>query len=278
MKKKILYTTMFSILSFAAHADNTEAELKKMLLQLSPDSVAEKTDLKFSKEEKVVSFKPELKIETNKVLEKNLIINKKEYVSKKEEVNTFQPEDPEEVNTVIIPMSDEENHVTNLNSNQFEENLKINNEIPSHDHVYLLNIPVQTEIKPNEDLYIYPYRGSIIYDDGKLISSSPLKFTDKTTFCYFLVEKSGSVRRLKSDSPTQLYITGNKSIKGSFSSNLNPKETLFKYETTFSLNNEHLKAIRCISTENKLPLTIEDFNRETGNRFNFIFPSIVDIQ
>lgn len=277
MKKKILYTTMFSILSFAAHADNTEAELKKMLLQLSPDSVVEKTDLQNSKEEKVSSVTPELKIKAAEILVTELNANKKE-VAIKEDVNKFQPEDPEDVDTVIIPMSDEENHVTNLNSNQFEENLKTNNEIPSHDHVYLLNIPVQTEIKPNEDLYIYPYRGSIIYDDGKLVSSSPLKFTDKTTFCYFLVEKSGSVRRLKANSPTQLYITGNKSIKGSFSSNLNPKEVLFKYETTFSLNNEHLKAIRCISTENKLPLTIEDFNRETGNRFNFIFPSIVDIQ
>ena len=31
MKKKILYTTMFSILSFAAHADNTEAEKKNVI-------------------------------------------------------------------------------------------------------------------------------------------------------------------------------------------------------------------------------------------------------
>lgn len=238
MNKKILCTTLLSIFSFGAYADNTtELELKKILAQLDPEYTVEE-------------------------------------VVEADGTKQFELEPTGQIETITATNDDNSLKISN-NSTDIES---VDEElIESFDHVFLLNVPIETQIKPNEDIYIYPYRSAIIYNDGKLVSSSPLKLNDSTTFCYFVVEKSGHVRRMKENSKNTLLITGNKSIKGNFSSHINDKIVLEKFETTFSLDNEHLKAIKCLTTEKKLPLTIEDFNRETGNKFNFIFPSIIDI-
>lgn len=179
-------------------------------------------------------------------------------------------------------LSIEESLNTNIVSNESKYDIDSIDDIKTNDHVYLLNIPKNTQIVNNDDIYIYPYRSAIIFDDGKIVSSVPLKFTDTTTFCYFNVEESGDIRRLRSsnDNPDEHAITvvgNNSKHEDDVYLSEDSDKPLNIYTTELMLDHKHIKNIKCISTESNDYLTIEDFNRETGNRFNFNFPPVVDI-
>lgn len=147
--------------------------------------------------------------------------------------------------------------------------------INSYDHVYLLNVPIQTKLYANNDIYIYPYRDGIIYKDGEIVSKSPLEKNVETTFCYLKVAESGTIRRFKSADDKFLTITNNYSTKQVFSNEND--EVLELYQTTFYIDNEHIDLIRCLTTEKKMPMTIGDMQKQMGNLLKFEFPEIVDI-
>tara|TARA_B100002019_G_C21272471_1_gene603159 strand:- start:4282 stop:5055 length:774 start_codon:yes stop_codon:yes gene_type:complete len=148
-------------------------------------------------------------------------------------------------------------------------------DVDSYDHVYLLNIPVKTELYANKDIYIYPYRDGIIYKDGEIISKSPLEENVETTFCYLRVPESGTIRRFKSSDDKSLTIENNYSTKQVFSNEEESKLDL--YQSTFYIDNDHIDFIRCLTTEKKMPMTIGDMQKQMGNLFTFKFPEIVDI-
>ena len=162
---------------------------------------------------------------------------------------------------------DEESKGINLKS--------VNGNIDSYDHVYLLNIPIETKLYANQDLYIYPYRDGIIYKDGELISKAPLEDNVETTYCYIKVEESGTIRRFKANQDKSLTVTSNYSTKQVFKNENN--KVLEMYQTTFYFDNDHIKSLRCLTTEKKMPMTIGDMNKQMGDLFKFEFPEIVDI-
>jgi hypothetical protein len=291
MKKHLLGLIILSATTFSAHSnDTTELQLKAILQDLGED----------------IQIK-EPKLKSTTTINSAIIESKKENISITQ-VDSAAPIKPiveithinneDKNNAEIIPseiklsttakLKLDKEKLTTLNISEelkiLEKNVdyspqtNIDEKIKTNDNVYLLNIPVGTEIKPNEDLYIYPYRTAIVFDDGKIVSSIPLKFSDETTFCYLLVEESGDVRRLKENSSFKMIVSDNQSSRGEYLSHLNENKIVEKHNTDLTLDNEHIKAIKCLTTEQDKPLKIEDFNRETGNRFNIIFPPIVDIK
>lgn len=282
MKQKLIWLLLIILSPMYSNAtDNSynEKELKKILEALGEPV---KTNVE---KRAVVSNIAVVDSEIKEVENLNLIekeIQVQEQVQEQEQVQTLFS-DSEDVPNIIeeefetLSIESEMTSFTREDNTQFSKN----NEVKTNDHVYLLNIPKNTKIFNNEDIYIYPYRTAIIFDDGKVISSIPLKFNDETTFCYFIVEESGDVRRFKAnsnlDNDKLITITGNISDSGKFKSHINENKIVHKHTTELQLDHEHIKTIKCISTESEKPLTIEDFNRETGNRFIFNFPPIVDI-
>lgn len=291
MKKHLLGLIILSATTFSAQSnDTTELQLKAILQDLGEEIQIKKPEqispvlieskiIEPKKEKSIVthidSAAPIKQIVVNTPINNDLIDNIEINSSKKK-------------STVIANSSVEKEKLATLNISEelkileknvdYSPQVSIDEKIKTNDNVYLLNIPVGTEIKPNEDLYIYPYRTAIVFDDGKIVSSIPLKFSDETTFCYLLVEESGDVRRLKENSSFKMIVSDNQSSRGEYLSHLNENKIVEKHNTDLTLDNEHIKAIKCLTTEQNKPLKIEDFNRETGNRFNIIFPPIVDIQ
>jgi hypothetical protein len=272
MKKKILCISMFSALSFGIQAEtDNQAELESILLSLSSDklTVAQPVKKEIKKRNNMPSKKgyDTKEIVTNNGIE-TVYIKNEAYVRKN--VN-----DNHKVKLEMNNNDDEKIVITNLEK-QFNKQQEFKSELSNHDHVYLLNVPINTKIYAAKDIFLYPYRDGLIYDDGKLKSSSPLKFSDDTTYCYLAVEKSGSTRRFKKETEG-LTITGNNSYKMTYRSNLEPDKQIEMYETTFTVDNPHIKGIKCLSTEKDMPLKLSDLNFETGNIFRIEFPPVVDI-
>jgi hypothetical protein len=144
-------------------------------------------------------------------------------------------------------------------------------------HMFLLNVPVKTEIRANIDLILPPYRSKLSYHNGKLVSESPFKYSESVTYCYLELEESGMWRRFKSEEDKILLIEGNVSNKLKYESNENIGETVTVYETTFTTDNKHIKKLVCETSEKELPLTIKDLNDATGNLFRFKYTPMLDI-
>jgi len=280
MKKSFLYSTLIiSILTslslnvYAQEKTKQEIELENILktLENNEDKTAEKEDNNDS-----------INIENVSNVDKIKSNNEEYSIVKEQKVETVENNNEDETIS-------EDGNQTQLKLNNYErvsvretesknvsnENQRIeNNNKNNYNHIFLLNIPINTKIYTNEDLYIYPYREGVIFNDGKIVSESPLKNTLETTFCYMKVKESGQVRRLKSSGDKFLTITGNNSTNKTYS---NGKENVELYETTFTIDNPHIDGIRCLTTEKNLPLTVEDLNNQTDNLFRFEFPEVIDI-
>jgi hypothetical protein len=160
---------------------------------------------------------------------------------------------------------------------QFDEQVELEPEIKNADHIYLLNIPVRAKIYANKDFFIFPHREGMIFDDGKIVATTPFKYEDKASYCYVAVEKSGSTRIFPQSKSKALTITVNNSLKKEVKSTFDHNLLLEIYETTFGVDNQHIKAVKCITSEKGMPMTIGDFKFETGGQFEFEFPAVVDI-
>tara|TARA_B100000073_G_C23708793_1_gene563395 strand:+ start:364 stop:1224 length:861 start_codon:yes stop_codon:yes gene_type:complete len=147
------------------------------------------------------------------------------------------------------------------------------------EHVFLLNVPIETKIRANIDLILPPYRDKISYYEGNVTSGSPFEYTSKATFCYLNLEKSGLWRRFKSDENKYLKLVSNVSNKKVYNYNIDDtsKEVITVYETVFTFDNPHIKNLVCETSEKELPLTIGDLNKATGNLFNFEITPMLDI-
>ena len=147
------------------------------------------------------------------------------------------------------------------------------------EHVFLLNVPIETKIRANIDLILPPYRDKISYYEGNVTSGSPFDYTSKATFCYLNLEKSGLWRRFKSEEDKYLKVVSNVSNKKVYNYNIDDtsKEVITVYETVFTFDNAHIKNLVCETSEKELPLTIGDLNQATGNLFNFEITPMLDI-
>ncbi len=147
------------------------------------------------------------------------------------------------------------------------------------EHVFLLNVPIETKIRANIDLILPPYRDKISYYEGNVTSGSPFEYTSKATFCYLNLEKSGLWRRFKSEENKYLKVVSNVSNKKVYNYNIDDtsKEVVTVYETVFTFDNPHIKNLVCETSEKELPLTIGDLNKATGNLFNFEITPMLDI-
>ena len=144
-------------------------------------------------------------------------------------------------------------------------------------HMFLLNVPVQTEITANIDLILPPFRDKLIYHKGKLVSENPFNYSEEVTYCYLSIEESGLWRRFKSDVKKVLIIENNVSNKVIYASKIDERNQITVYETTFTTNNKHIKSLVCETSEKELPLTIKDLNEATGNLFRFKYTPMLDI-
>ena len=146
------------------------------------------------------------------------------------------------------------------------------------EHVFLLNVPIETKIRANVDLILPPYRDKISYFEGNVTSGSPFDYTSQATYCYLNLEKSGLWRRFKAEEEKYLKVVSNVSNKKVYQyNNDKEREIITVYETVFSFDNEHIKNLVCETSEKELPLTIGDLNKATGNLFSFEITPMLDI-
>ena len=149
--------------------------------------------------------------------------------------------------------------------------------VQNEGHMFLLNVPVRTEIRANIDLILPPYRSSLSYYNGKLVSESPFKYNDEVTYCYLTLEESGVWRRFKANEEKFLTVEHNISNKVKYESSMEEGKVITIYETTFTTDNPHIKSLTCETSEKELPLTIKDLNESTGNLFRFKYTPMLDI-
>jgi len=162
--------------------------------------------------------------------------------------------------------------IVDVNSSEKEMDIQQN-----EGHMFLLNVPIQTEVRVNVDLVIPPFRNTLSYYKGKLVAESPFKYSESVTFCKIEIEESGMWRRFKAEKEKVLVIESNISNKVKYASNVNAGEIITVYETTFKIDNPHIKAIVCETSEKELPLTIKDLQDATGNLFKFSYTPMLDI-
>tara|TARA_B100000700_G_scaffold267699_1_gene307781 strand:- start:47111 stop:47938 length:828 start_codon:yes stop_codon:yes gene_type:complete len=275
MKKSFLYNTLIiSIIATTSVAISAQEKTKQEIELENILKTLDKSDKKETNNKNTPNIENVQEVDKIKSgSEEYSIVKEKNISNTKNETNTISEEGEQTQlklnNYKRVSVKDTESDSVPTENQEVK-----NDEQNDYGHIFLLNIPINTKLYTNEDLYIYPYREGVIFNDGKIVSESPLKNTLKTTFCYMKVKESGQVRRLKSSEDKFITITGNNSTNKTYS---NGSENVELYETTFTIDNEHIDGIRCLTTEKNLPLTVEDLNKETDNLFKFEFPEIIDI-
>lgn len=209
----------------------------------------------------------------NEVLVKEIIKEEKQIkpITKSEQIK-------EETLLAAENLISDENSVETVKASNTEENIEFNEKdlekkYGMYNNVFLFNIPLETKIYANKDILIFPHREFVMYDNGNLISTSPIKNEEKTTFCYIEVNKQGNFRRIPAsmeNDKNPKYLT----IKG-VEANLSTQTK--KSEVSFIFENDHIKALTCVTTEDNHLLKIEDIQKETGYIFRYSFPEIIDV-
>lgn len=283
MKKKVVSLVLSSVLigSLSAETNSNEDVLNNVLSQLlkdQPTQVKEKVENKKVSESKVVKVNNEqkVKVEPAKVVSENKVIEEQKVLEKTEVV--------EQPNLKLI---EKENVLENILENNLMNEDLVTQDIHSEEKVisldndqnsmFLLNVPLESEIRATIDIILPPYREQVIYYEGKLVSENPFNYNKKVTYCYLNLETSGVWRRFKAEEDKFLKIISNVSSKNKYQFAGEKDSVIEVYETVFTTDNKHIKQIVCESSEKSLPLTIGDLNDATGGLFKFTYTPMVDI-
>jgi hypothetical protein len=282
MKKTVISLMLGSLFigNLSASSNSNEDILNNVLTQLMQDNKKENKPIS-----NVVLKQPEVKKEVLNNIPQKVFVNQ-EVVKKGIDNEIVKQEIVEQPALRIIDTSSVLDNNT-LDNNLMNEDLTIQdihsaekemNMEQNQDHMFLLNVPVDTEIRTTIDLILPPYRDKINYFEGKLVSENPFNHSKEVTYCYLELEKSGIWRRFKSSEDKYLKITSNVSnkIKYEFSQE-GENEVITVYETVFSTDNPHIKQLVCETSKKQLPLTIGDLNKATGGLFKFTYTPMVDI-
>lgn len=282
MKKTLLSLAFFSIFAGSAVAqDNENKDANEDILNNVLQQLMTKQD---KKPEELIKNKQE-NIKRNPVVQNEVVLkneNKKpeELVEPKNKLTEIVEQPKMQLVEESIVNNDVEKALSTgiiiEDINTSERELNIENDTP--EHVFLLNVPIETKIRANVDLILPPYRDKISYYEGNVTSGSPFDYTSKATYCYLNLEKSGLWRRFKAEEDKYLKVVSNVSNKKTYQYNGDSsREVITVYETVFTFDNAHIKNLVCESSEKELPLTIKDLNKATGNLFSFEITPMLDI-
>lgn len=286
MKKTLLSLAFLSIFSGSAVAQDdvnknaNEDILNNVLQQLMTKQDKEPKELIKDKEPKGLIKDKQDNIKRNPIVQNKVILkNKKSEEDKNKLTEIIEQPKMQLVEESVINDDVEKVLSTGIiieDVNTSERELNIENDTP--EHVFLLNVPIETKIRANVDLILPPYRDKISYYEGNVTSGSPFYYTSKATYCYLNLEKSGLWRRFKAEEDKHLKVISNVSNKKTYQYNADSsREVITVYETVFTFDNDHIKNLVCESSEKELPLTIKDLNKATGNLFSFEITPMLDI-
>lgn len=284
MKKTLLSLAFLSIFAGSAVAqDNENKDANEDILNNVLQQLMTKQD---KKPEELIKNKQE-NIKRNPVVQNEVVLkneNKNKKPKELVEPKNKLTEIVEQPKMQLVEESIVSNEVEKALStgiiiediNTSERELNIENDTP--EHVFLLNVPIETKIRANVDFILPPYRDKISYYEGNVTSGSPFDYTSKATYCYLNLEKSGLWRRFKAEEDKYLKVVSNVSNKKTYQYNGDSsREVITVYETVFTFDNAHIKNLVCESSEKELPLTIKDLNKATGNLFSFEITPMLDI-
>lgn len=141
------------------------------------------------------------------------------------------------------------------------------------------NIPETSEISFNKDVNLLPYKNVAYYMKGKRVYFNPLKNDDGTyrnelvTFCSLNFTDYGIGRRIRTGKSYQVSEVGysKSSQKIEKYGDVNIQKVVLR------IDNDHLKAVTCFSTEKNNQFTIGDLMYEVGNIFDIKLRDYVDI-
>lgn len=141
------------------------------------------------------------------------------------------------------------------------------------------NIPETSELKFNKDVNLLPYKNVAYYMKGQRVYFNPLKNEDGTyrnelvTFCSLNFTDYGIGRRIRSGKSYSITEVGYSKT----SQDIAKYGSVNIQKVVMNIDNEHLKAVTCFSTEKNNQFTIGDLMYEVSNIFDIKLRDYVDI-
>lgn len=199
-------------------------------------------------------------------------------LTKKEEIKALESEMKKITGESSTDKSSKNSAVVEVDSSKVKKSKQ--DPIVNLDGIFMKNLPEGTKFTAKKDFVVLPKRNFIIFSNGERVIESPQKANPLTTFCYIELNPSGRARILKEDK--EIVVTKNEIIESIYE---NPQEAwrgrIKVYESKLYTDNPSIKYFSCYSAypENKsnIPLTLKDFNTQTGNSFKIDFPAYEEI-
>lgn len=144
------------------------------------------------------------------------------------------------------------------------------NNVDKYNKTFLRNVPSGSIFISNEDILVQAGREYVFFDDGEIKYESPIKQSGKVSFCYIKVPLNNSRIMFPKDDYRGLKISFSEPQKEILSD-----DTIVYSHRFWFGENDLFDSFTCRTTISDKPLSIDDINKETGDRFKIRFAPVV---